>query len=109
MYSIDIYCQTFNCKKDLFSNVILFYLASNNSTSPFIWNILISILTVSKIPVEDQPFPRPHIVLFMSTTEGTCTPQGPSNSDLWLFCPRQTVSDPLTSTGGQLSAQAQHS
>lgn len=36
MYSTDIHSQTFNCKKDLFSNVILFYLATNDSTSPFI-------------------------------------------------------------------------
>lgn len=110
MYSTDIYCQTFNYKKDLLSNVILFYLATKNSTNSFIWNILlISILMVSKVSVEDESFPHPDIVLFMSTTERTYTPQGPSSADLWLFCPSQTVSDPLTSTGGQLSAQTQHS
>lgn len=36
MYSTDTYCQTFNYKKDLFSNVILFYLATKNSTNSFI-------------------------------------------------------------------------
>lgn len=104
--------STFNRKKYPFSNVIPFYLASNNSANILIWNILfISTLMVCKVSVGDQSFPHPPTVRFMSTTEMTHTPRGPPGSPT-LTCGSSTqasVSDLLPSTGGQLSAQGRHS